>query len=112
MTTTTTPYDITKLPKWARDEITLLRRNLEQREATIAELSKTADAKDALISWSDMNSSGALPVYAKVRFKTPEGHIDAWLRDGVLRIDGWRQLVIAPVATNSFKVFVQEAQPQ
>jgi hypothetical protein len=104
----TTTNAIEKLPKWARDEILQLRRSLAQREATIAELSKTEDAKDALISWSDMHSSGALPLYAKVRFKTPEGHIDAWLRDGVLRIDGWRQLVIAPVAANSFKVFVQE----
>ena len=104
----TTTNDITKLPKWARDEINNLRHNLEQREATIADLSKAKDAETAAVSWDNLHSRGALPDRAKVRFKTPEGHIDVSLRDGCLRIEGWRQIVVAPFTANVVKIFVQE----
>ena len=106
--TTTTNHNIDNLPKWARDDMNNLRRKVEQLEATIAEISHTEDVATALVSWSDLNSRGALPKYATVRFKMPEGYVDVSLRDGLLRVAGYRQIVVAPVAANVVKVFVQE----
>lgn len=106
--TTTTNHNIDNLPKWARDEINVLRSNVERLEATIATLSDTKNVDTAPVSWSDMHSGGALPERGKVRFRTSGGHIEVSLRDDKLRIESWRQIVVAPFTANVVKVFVQE----
>lgn len=97
----TTTNDITKLPKWARDEINNLRREVSELETQIKELVPALKGEQTLVTWHDLDTVGGAPTDATVQFTTPTGWIEASIREGKLRVHGQYSLGIMPSSTNA-----------
>lgn len=96
--------DVSKLPKWAQQELEMLRKNLAYWQ------------KRALAGPDDSNT--VLEPYAKggrplgtdvtVRFLLPNGWIDARTEDGRVLVRSSHQLVTLPHVTNTIYLEVRE----
>lgn len=104
-----TDAQIAKLPKWARDEIAHLARQLADANAKIAALTT---GEPSLVSWSDgLKADHPLPEYATVRFKIHDGydgdltaHITKRHQQTVLAINGGRAIHVYPGASNAIYI--------
>ena len=114
MTTSPTPEQINKLPKWAKDHITWLKREhatLNQQVESLGGTVKTAveldPYRDGLVHISPINKI-YLPERITVRYTLGKGgYIDTALRNGRLSVqathlDGYMEL--QPTASNAFTI--------
>jgi hypothetical protein len=95
-----TPEQISKLPKYARNEIARLTRDLEYLQGQLNDLNDPTGE----VSWSCGGFLGdrhGLPSCAEITFRTPTGNIEMSLRDGgTVEVYGSSVLYIVPSATN------------
>lgn len=96
--------DVTKLPKWARDEVYALSRQVKELQALVAAL--TSSSKDTTNTWwvenSRLGSVHSLPNNVSIRFSTASGEVlEARLMGGQLRVStDMGYLLVQPLAQN------------
>lgn len=99
-----------RLPVWARDLLGALRRELDSadRHAQEARLATSPDESDTVIRRYIGGNIG-LGDGPTVLFRTPDGELEASLRDGALVVmtNGSTRPVVSPQSGNVLQVHVQ-----
>lgn len=114
MTTAPTPEQLKKLPKWANDHITWLRRELDRVNKAAENMTGAAETPIEVDPYRDSLHTAAptrrmfLPERVSVRYHVGAGTIDVSLRKGRLDINATRlgkgSMEIQPGASNAFTV--------
>jgi hypothetical protein len=95
--------DLTKLPQWVRDRLTLLERNLEhyrERERQVVE----GDTNVFIQNYRQGNQP--LPKGTRIVFVTEDGEFQVWVdgKDIEVRTYGGRGLQVRPSASNAIYI--------
>lgn len=113
--------DLSRLPKWAQDEIDNLKRDVHQRQLRIDELLKTlesaagADTDTFLVDYMNNPHYRPLPPGSSARFKTGEhtsDFVEARIKDGIVEIYGGDALQIELHSSNTFKIHGRDRGPR
>lgn len=100
-----------RLPKWAQEELTSLRRQLKTARTRIDELRwAVGETNTSVLNYG--NDDQPLANNAHVQFDFPgkrwDNHIQVYIEGGRLRIQGGRTLVIYPSVSNAFWVELED----
>lgn len=102
--------DLSKLPRWAADELRRLEADLKSAEKKVAAMSAPEGSRIVVDPYS--NNQVGLVERAIIRFKFDnsngfidvEGWIDVSIRDGVLKINASDSILVHPSATNDLAI--------
>lgn len=96
------------LPKWVRDKLAQLRRQLADERKASANLRGDIEETDTLIRHYDIRPDQLLPPRSEISFVPdlahPHREITCKMRDGLLEVYGERALVIRPRSNNGFSI--------
>jgi hypothetical protein len=96
-----------KLPMWAQGELASLRRKVLELESENATLRGDTPSKVFAQDRGDSNKVNQLGDHSRVVFKTDTGDICCFIRDGVLDVSCYGQILTHHVASNCFQVFIK-----
>lgn len=96
-----------KLPKWAQDELHILRRKLAEVAAEAATLRGDTPSLVYVQSWNDFTVKNYLGDHSRVTFKTATGDISCFIREGKLDVSCDGTILTEHAASNCFRVRVQ-----
>jgi hypothetical protein len=94
-----------KLPKWAQDQLTTLRRQAAELEQVVTTLQGEHPGSNVRVGGGNSRTNLPLPRNAYIDFKGQFGWISVYHdRDGQVCVQGERPVILTMTAANRFKI--------